>query len=237
MSRYGGITPAILLSLGCLLTAGPGALAQVVPPQAEGAPHTSVPPGAFAGTGEAFPVFAITGIEVVRTRSQPSISVIAVRGVTSAEGWEGGELIPIGNGIPPDGVLDLVFVAHPPMESAAPTSYAPIHAVLPLSADHPFHGVRVRGATNTLLLRDMQGVIEAKPPVEACSHCVGRHFVAKGGSLPAGVGADQVVRAEDLPANVRVIQAADGMADLHRDPDRLTILVGEDGRIIDTIWE
>ena len=42
-----------------------------------------------------------------------------------------------GEGTPPDGMLDLVFVADAPQDSAAPTGYMPIHAILPLSMDIP----------------------------------------------------------------------------------------------------
>ncbi len=231
MSRIGRMNPTMLLAFGCLAMAGTAALAQpATSPQPAGASHA--PAAAFQAneTNESLPVFAITSVEILRGKTQPAISVVAVRGVTSTEGWGDAELIPIGNGTPPDGVLDLVLVAHPPPESAAPTAYAPIHAVLPLSTDHPFRAVRVRGATNALQLRGMQSIVETKPPVEACSQCVGRYFIVRGGGLPAGVGADQVVREEDLPANARIIRATDGISDTRRDSNRLTILLGDDGQ-------
>jgi hypothetical protein len=61
--------------------------------------------------------------------------------------------------------------------------------------------------------------------------------VAKGGAAPAGVAADRIVREDDLPPNTRIIRSTDGIADVRHDPDRLTILVGEDGRIDDAVWE
>jgi len=252
MSRRSCMTPAILLTLGGLIALGPialgpialggRALAQTAPassgvaPQA-GAAQAGAPDEVNAESAERYPVFAITSVEILRSQLKPQIDVIAVRGLTSAQGWSEGELVPLETGTPPDGVLDLVLVARAPQESAAPTGYEPIHAILPLSVDHPFTGVRVRSATNSVFLKSLQGYTEAKAPVEPCKQCVGRYFVAKGDAAPAGATADQILREDDLPPNTRVIRSTDGIADVRHDPDRLTVLVGEDGRIIDAVWE
>jgi hypothetical protein len=250
MSRRSCMTPAILLTLGGLMAVGPialsgHALAQTAPaagaPQAgtpqAGAGQASAPDEANAESADRYPVFAITSVEILRSQLKPQIDVIAVRGLASAQGWTEGELVPLGTGTPPDGILDLVFVAQAPQESAAPTGYEPIHAILPLSMDHPFTGIRVRSATNSVLLKSLQGYTEAKAPIEPCKECVGRYLVAKGGAAPAGTAADQILREDDLPPNTRVIRATDGITDVRHNPDRLTVLVGEDGRIVDAVWE
>jgi hypothetical protein len=247
MSRRSRMTPAILLTLGGLMAFGPRAQAQTAPPPGGGAPQARAPQAgapqagapdeANADAADRFPVFAITSVEILRSKLQPQIDVVAVRGLTSAQGWSEGELVPLESGMPPDGVLDLVFVADAPQESAAPTGYMSIHAILPLSEGHPFKGIRVRSATNSVLLKDLQGYTEVKAPIEPCQPCLGRYLVAKGDAAPAGVAADQVLREDDLPPNSRVIRSTDGIADVHRNPDRLTVLVGEDGRIVDAIWE
>jgi hypothetical protein len=227
---------ATLLALGSLIIAAPAALAQTAPP-ATVPSGTGTPDEAGSDTADRFPVFAITGVEVLQSKLQPQIQVITVRGLTSADGWSDGELIPLTRGMPPDGVLDLVFVAAAPLESAAPTGYKPMHATLPLSTDFPVKAVRVRSATNSVLLKDLQGTAEATAPIEACTNCVGRHFVAKGAAAPSGMDESQVLHAENLPPNTRIIRATDGIADVNRNPDRLTILVGEDGRVVDAVWE
>jgi len=236
MPRHGRMTLAILLTLGSLVALGPVAFAQNSPPSNGGA--AGAEPGDESREGaERFPVFAVTSVEVMHSKTKPELSVIAVHGFASADGWTDLELIPLIKGTPPDAVLDLVLVGVAPEESSAPTGYVPVHAILPISEGHPFKAIRVRSATNTLLLRDLQGFTEARAPAAACSPCVGRYLVAKGDSAPAGVAADQVVRAEDLPPNSRVIRATDGIADVNRNPNRLTILLGEDNRIIDAVWE
>jgi hypothetical protein len=46
-------------------------------------------------------------------------------------------------------------------------------------------------------------------------------------SCAAGAGED------GLPPHTRVIRASDGTSEVRRDPGRVTILVGEDRRIVD----
>lgn len=228
--------PAILLTIGGL-AAFPGALAQTAS-HPTGAAQPGAPEETNSEEADRFPVFAITSVEILRSALKPQIDVIAVRGLTSAEGWTEGELVPLTRGTPPDNVLDLVFVAQAPEESAAPTRYMPIHAILPLSSEHPFKAIRVRSATNSILLKDLQqGYVEARAPAAPCAPCIGRHFVAKGDAAPPGLDADQTLREEDLPPNTRVIRPTDGIADVQRNPDRLTILIGEDGRVVDAVWE
>jgi len=237
MSRSIRMTRATLLALGSLAAAAPMALAQPPASPVGVAPAAGAPDEASPESGDRFPVFAITGVEVLHSKLQPRIQVITVRGLTSADGWANGDLVPLTRDVPPDGVLDLVFVAEPPVESAAPKGYMPMHAVLPLSVDFPVKAVRVRGATNSVLLKDLEGTAEAKAPVEPCKRCVGRYFVQKGGTVPTGMGENQILRADDLPPDTRIIRATDGISDVRRDPDRLTILVGEDNRVVDAVWE
>ena len=88
-----------------------------------------------------------------------------------------------------------------------------------------------------MLLKGLTGNTEVNAPIEPCKACIGRHFVAKGGAARAGMADDRIVREDDLPPNSRIIRSTDGISDVRRNPDRLTILVGEDGRIVDAVWE
>jgi len=234
-----------LVSLGGLAAAIGIAHAQPAPPPS---PEQSGPPSASAaqnappqaanpeGSSASFPVFAVTSVEILHSAHTPSLAVIVVRGLTSSEGWQEGTLVPLTSGKPADGVLDLVLVASAPQDAAAPGTYAPIEAVLPVP-ELPFKAVRVRSATNTVTLNDLHGYAEAKAPDDPCGPCVGKHFVAKGAAAPAGVAASDIVRQEDLPPETRVLLPTDGIKDMRTNPNRLTIVVGEDGRIVDAIWE
>jgi hypothetical protein len=186
-----------------------------------------------------FPVLALTSVEILRSTHQPTLDVVVVNALTSADGWTDGELVPLRRGGTPaaDGVLDLIFEAQPPQESAAPTGYAPIQAIIPLAAGHPFKAVRVRAATNSILVQDFPGVAEAKQPEESCKPCVGKLFVNKDGAVPSGTTPSDLVREEDLPKNLRILRPSDGVASAQPDPNRLTIVIGEDGRIADAAWE
>jgi hypothetical protein len=262
MSRFSRLTPIVLMVLGGLFAAGGAAIAQGVPapavvpapagatrqaaapeaqagaPGAQSGPETATPEtSAETEASESFPVMAITSVEILRSAHTPGVDVILVRGLTSADGWTEGTLVPISRGTPVDGVLDLVFVAQAPQDSAATTGYAPIDAILPLDAGHPYTAIRVRGASNTVMLKTLPGYVEAKPPSEACSPCIGKHFVAKGAAAPAGTPASEVVQEEDLPAHARVVRPTDGIDDMRSNPNRLTLVIGDDGRIVDAVWE
>ncbi len=235
------------LALGGLVLAG-GAFAQTAPAtnggpppaaqESEHPPAENVPTdrGSRQDSMERVPVFAITSVELLRSTHSAGLDVVAVRGVTSSDGWRSGTLVPLSQGIPADGVLDLVLVAAPPEDSVAPSGFAPIVAVLPLSLDHPYKAIRVRSATNAVLLKQFPGYAEAASPSSPCGPCVGKYFVAKG-AAPAGVPADEIVRQEDLPPKARVIGPGDGIDDMRSNPNRLTIIVSEDGRIVDATWE
>jgi len=165
------------------------------------------------------------------------MDIVVVRGVTSTEGWTDGTLVPLTHGTPSDGVLDLVLTADPPKGAAGGDSPAEIHAVFPLSAEHPYKAVRVRSGTNVILLKTLPGFAEMKLVPWACGQCVGKLFVAKGAAAPAGAAAGDMVHEEQLPVHTRIIRPNDGIGDLHPDPNRLTILIGEDGRIIGSAWQ
>src|SRR5215469_11492867 len=147
-----------------------------------------------------FPVFALTSVEVLRTTHEPKLDVVVVYGLTSSDGWTDAELVPLRHSDLPagDGVLDLVLEAQPPPESAEPTGYTPIQAMIPLEPGHPFKAVRVRAATNSILVHDLPGSAEAKQPAESCKACIGKMFVSKGGAVPSGATPDDIVQEEDL---------------------------------------
>lgn len=248
MPQLSPVRLAIVATLGGLVLAG-GAFAQTAPagnggppPAAQSAEHPpaeNVPTdrGSRPDSVERVPVFAITSVEVLRSTHSPGLDVVAVRGLTSSDGWTSGTLVPLSQGTPPDNVLDLVLVAEPPEDEGPPSGFAPIVAVLPLLVDHPYKAIRVRGATNAVLLKQFPGYAAAAIPSSPCGPCVGKYFVAKGETAPAGVPDSEIVRQEDLPPNARVIGPNDGIGDMRSNPNRLTIIVSEDGRIVDATWE
>ena len=85
MSRSRRMNPAILLTLGSLLALGPSAMAQTTP-QSQGTPTASanVPDDESAEGADRFPIFAITSVEILRSKLKPEINVVAVHGLTSA---------------------------------------------------------------------------------------------------------------------------------------------------------
>jgi len=183
------------------------------------------------------PVFKVTGVEVMRSAHGPALDVVHVWGVSSTDAWDTPEIVPLTHTPSGDGVLELLFVARSPSEAMDPTPFGTLEAVFIIAPGHPYKGIRVRGASNSLLLGKMPGYVEAAAPKQDCTRCVGKYFVAKGAATPAGAGGGDVVKEEDLGANVRVVKASDGLAKLDMDPNRLTLVVGDNGKIELAVWD
>lgn len=183
------------------------------------------------------PVLWVTSVEAMSSTHEPKLDVIRVRGLTSTEGWQSAELVPIGKGTSPDGMLDLVLVAQPPSDSATTKGFPVIEAVFTIEPGHPYKGVRVHSATNRITVKALPGYGEAPPPPDDCSKCVGKYFVGKGETLPAGVNETDSIREESLPKMLHVIKSADGVGKLDSEPNRLTLIIDEDGRIVIAVWD
>ena len=86
-------------------------------------------------------------------------------------------------------------------------------------------------------MKTLPGFAETAPPKEDCAKCRGKFFVAKGATAPAGAAADSIVREADLPYVLRVIKPTDGLPSYAFDPNRLTLVLSEDNRIVDAAWD
>jgi hypothetical protein len=214
-------------------------------------PAASEPPPAGAAAGERpggnaaapddraarAPVLHITSVEVMRSAHGPTLDIIRVRGVASTSGWEEAELVPLTRGVPADGILELIFVAQAPAEAAEADGFEAIEAVFPLETNHPFKGVNVHSASEAVFVAALPGYTESKSAGEDCNKCVGKTFVAKGASAPAGHSASELVHEERLGAPVRVIRPSDGIASADSNPNRLTLILNKDGKITTAVWE
>jgi hypothetical protein len=240
---------ASLIAAGLL---GSAAQAQQQPPaaggpppgqqqgQQQGQPPSNAPyPGQPAGTvgGPPAPVVFVTSVEVLRSDRNGGLDVVRVRGLVTGSSWSQPHLIPITQGAPRDGMLDLIFQASAPAGAAGLGPFMPVEAILPIETGHPYKGVRVRGGNNAISLKTIPGFAEAPAPKEDCSKCIGKFFVAKGANPPAGATADNTVREADLPYTLRIIKPTDGIPSYTLEPNRLTLLLSEDGRIVDGAWD
>src|SRR6204780_1168306 len=226
-------------SASAQVNSGGSAKSQQAPSAQEGPP----PAGSAesAQTEEAAqntePILYISSVEAISSAHGPTLHIIRVRGIASTDGWEAAELVPLTKGTPPDGMLDLAFVGQAPSASTTPSKSPVIEAVFTLEPGHPFKGVRVHGATNRVTLKSLPGYAEAPPPPDDCTDCVGKYFVGKGEPPPAGASSGNVVREENLPKMLHVVKPTDGIGKLDSDPNRLTIVLGEDGRIVIAVWD
>lgn len=242
------IAAVALLCLALGITLAPAAFAQAKPtPKAQQAPaakDVGGPPEAAESesasadeTPNFAPVLYITSVEVLRSTHEPALDVIRVRGITSSDGWEDGELVPLTKGKPADGILDLAFIAQAPSDPASPSKSPEIEAIFTMEPGHPFKGIRVYGATNRVTLHELPGYTEAPAAPIDCTECVGKYYLAKGETAPAGVSADSIVRQETLPKSVNVIKAGEGIGKLDTDPNRLTLVLNDEGRIVIAVWD
>lgn len=183
------------------------------------------------------PVLHITSVEMIRSAHAPVMDIVRVRGLTSTSGWEEAELIPLTRGVPQNGVLEMVFVAHAPAEAVEANGFEAVEAIFPLEPGHPYKGISVRSASESVSVSTLAGYAERQSPAEDCSRCVGKIFVPKGASAPTGKPASELVREEQLPAGTRIIRPADGIASADSNPNRLTLVVNEQSRIATAIWD
>jgi hypothetical protein len=249
-SMIHSIAAAALLSLALGTALAPSAFAQAKPApaakfqQAPPAKDAAPPEPSSEGSGPSddsapnfAPVLYITSVEAMRSTHEPALDVIRVRGLTSSEGWESGELVPLTKGKPVDGILDLAFIAQAPTDPATHSKNPEIEAVFTMEPGHPFKGVRVYAATNRVTLRAIPGYSEAPAPPNDCSECIGKYYLPKGETAPAGVSAESMVREESLPTTVHVIKAGEGIRKLDTDPNRLTLVLNDEGRIVIAVWD
>jgi hypothetical protein len=246
------MTQSKLFALASVIAAGllGPAQAQQQPPAAGGpppgqqqgqqqdkgnAPYGSQPAGTVGGPPA--PVVFVTSVEVLRSDRAGGLDVVRVRGVVTGSSWSQPHLIPITQGQPRDGMLDLIFQASAPAGAAGLGPFMTVEAILPVETGHPYKGVRVRGGNNAISLKTIPGYAETPAPKEDCSKCIGKFFVAKGANPPAGATAENTVREADLPYMLRIIKPTDGIPSYTLEPNRLTLLLSDDGRIVDGAWD
>ena len=204
----------------------PAALAQPA------SPPDAPPPGSYEQNEgpphiESYqrPLFVVSSLEVSQSGG---LTTVKVRGMASSAGWQEPVLVPLVRGVPSDGVLDLVLVAEPPPEAMPATGFASTDAVLLVEQNHPYRAVRVRSATNVLTLHALTGKVEAAIPVDDCHNCVGQ---------PLATGGADAISRDKLPKDTRILSPSEPFTDVRPDPNRLTLLIGDDGKIIEAMWQ
>jgi hypothetical protein len=234
---FATVSFAATLAVGIASAQTPPAAGQQAAPAAQGAQQgTPGYPGATPATeGPPWPIVFVASVELLR--SKDGRDIVLARGLVTSKGWSQPNLIPINQGAPVDGVLDLLFEAASPPSAAPLGEFMEIDALLPLGHQHPYKAIRVRSAANALTLKQLPGYAEVKKLKNDCSNCLGKYFVAKGGTAPAGVAADNILKEEDLLWEVRVIRPNQGIPSYTVNPNRLTLVLTEDGRISDAAWD
>ena len=252
-----------MLAIGIAVQGGIAGLAwaQASPPAVPGAAPSAQPPaGLSLGTGfptstqeyndnpfgpvvtspsEAeseteLPVLFVTGVEILKTQTEPELDIVRVTGLVGAQGWSSPQLVPTYIGKPLDGILDLQFIATMPLQTETATGFVPISAVFPIEQGSAFKGVRVRSSENAIEVDQIPGSKTEKIGLEGCKDCVGKKFAERGQAAPGTPG---VIRQEDLPKILRWIPPTRGIRGITHNPNRLNLLLGADNTIIAAYWE
>ncbi len=180
------------------------------------------------------PVLYVTSVEILRTSAEPEVEIVRVTGLAASGGWSVPQLVPTYPGKPSDGILDLELIATSPEQSQDADGFVPVSAILEVEPDQPFKGVRVRGSENAMAVTQIPGAGHVNLNVNDCSDCIGKKFIPEGGAPQPQQG---IVRQEDLPKLLRVIKSNDGIKDIEPDPNRLTLMLGDDNTIVEAFWE
>ncbi len=211
--------------------ASPGPMGQEMPGGQEALGELAAPELSPAADR---PVLYVTSVEVFRTSAEPKRDIVRVTGLAASGGWGAPQLVPSYAGKPADGIVDLQFVAAPPRLSQDAEGFVPVDAVFALEEGHPFNGVRVRGAENALTVKQIPGVSQATISTNDCADCVGKKLVGAGATQPGQQGS---IRQQDLPRLLRVIKPTDGVRGARLNPNRLTLMLGDDDTIVAAFWE
>lgn len=235
-----GLAAGAIVSLGTAGLVRAQGTNNAAPPSSGGQPPYEVAaPGENAAGPEIsaqteLPVLYVTGVEIMRSETEPAIDVVRVTGLAGSQGWSNPELVPTTVGKPLDGILDLQFIATMPSESQQATGFLPLGAVFTMEQGHAFKGVRVRGSENAIEVDTIPGHETMTIKVDDCKDCVGKKFAPRGTAAPGTAG---VVRQEDLPKTLRSIAPTHGIRGITRNPNRLDLLLSKDNTIIAAYWE
>ena len=180
------------------------------------------------------PLFKVTSVELMRSAHPPELDIVRVRGISSTDSWTDPQVVAVSRGPSADGVLDLLLVGRAPDDASSASRFGALEAIFVIEPGHPYKGIRVRSATNTVKLERLPGYAEAPGRDKDCSDCVGKYYVARGASAPSGKG---VVREEELPPTTRVLHETDGVRKLDTDPNRLTLILGPGDEIVQAFWD
>jgi hypothetical protein len=227
------VAVATTFSISASVVAAP--VSNPEPAQRTGTPAMEVPVNQSPSDGRTSAVLRIASVEVIRSSHAPYIDIIRVRGFASSTGWEEAELVPLTNGVPTDGVLHLILVARPPEAAVDASGYEPVEAIFPLKINHSHKGINVHGATNAVIVTSLPGYSDAKSAADDCGKCVGKTFAPKGVSDASGRG--DLVREDQLPPDTRIVRPSDGLKGAVSNPNRLTLVLDNDNRIVTAVWE
>ncbi len=123
-----------------------------------------------------------------------------------------------------------MFIARAPAEASDAKGFEVVEAIFPLETEHPFKGVNVHSASESLAVLQLRDTLKTMAASEDCSKCVGKLLVAKGTPYPQANRLRSSSARKTLPAGTRIVRHSEGIPRAESNPNRLTLIVNKEGR-------
>jgi hypothetical protein len=178
---------------------------------------------------QTYPLLMVQEIQIVWFGDGSHGGVVYARGLASASESNAAQLISIPDGVPVDKMLDLAFVA--PMLVNPTGTMAPVEATFEFKgSSNDVLGARVRAASNVLETAGAS-VLSPDPVPPDLPDLTGRKasLSLDGNVEIEGLKPDQV-------KNARLVRVDDPLRQSDVNPNRLTVFVGRDSRILYARW-
>jgi hypothetical protein len=208
------ITAPVLGLLGLFVPLSPSLAQLSEPPQPE---H------------QTYPLLMVQEIQIVWFGDGSHGGAVYARGLASPSESNAAQLVALSDGTPPDKMLDLGFVA--PMVVNPTETMTPVEAVFLFNASAGLVvGARVRAARNVLETTGAEVHSQDPPPADVMNLVRRLALRAPDGTVSIeGLSASQIGEA-------RIVKPDDPIPQSDLDPNRLTVFVGRDNRVLYVRW-
>jgi hypothetical protein len=182
-----------------------------------------------AAERQTYPLLMFQEIQIVWFGDGSHGGAVYARGLASPSESNAAQLVALSDGTPPDKMLDLGFVA--PMVVNPTETMAPVEAVFLFKASAgEVVGARVRAARNVLETTGADVRSSDPPPPDVMD--LARRLALRG---PDGTVAIEGLSASQI-GQARIVKPDDPIPQSDLDPNRLTVFVGRDNRVLYVRW-
>jgi hypothetical protein len=179
---------------------------------------------------QTYPLLMVQEVQIVRFSDGSHGGIVHARGLASPSESNAAQLISIPDGVPVDKMLDLAFVA--PMLVNPTGTMTPVEATFEFKgSSNDVIGARVRAARNVLQTTGGSVVSPDPPPLDLLDLTGRKATLSPDGKTVEidGLKSSQIKGA-------RLVEVDDPLSQTDVNPNRLTVFVGRDNRILYARW-